>query len=54
MDATAALRHDWFRKLHAKIKERVLTAVETFRKERGYAPPYWELVKLARQAASLG
>jgi hypothetical protein len=54
MDATAALRNDWFSKLHARLKERVLVLVDQFRQENGYMPPYWELVKLARRAESEG
>ena len=50
MDATAALRNDWFSKLHVRLKERVLVLVDQFRQENGYMPPYWELVKLARRA----
>jgi hypothetical protein len=52
MDATAALRNDWFSKLHVRLKERVLVLVDQFRRENGYMPPYWELVKLARKATS--
>ena len=54
MDATAALRNDWFSKLHVRLKERVLVLVDQFRQENGYMPPYWELVKLARRAESEG
>jgi hypothetical protein len=52
MDATAALRNDWFSKLHVRLKGRVLVLVDQFRQENGYVPPYWELVKLARKAES--
>ena len=54
MDATAALRNDWFSKLHDRLKERVLVLVGQFRQENGYMPPYWELVKLGRKATSEG
>jgi len=50
MDATAALRNDWFSKLHVRLKDHVLVLVDQFRQENGYMPPYWELVKLARRA----
>jgi hypothetical protein len=50
MDATAALRNNWFSKLHDRVKENVLVLVDQFRQENGYIPPYWELVKLARRA----
>ncbi|MCX6831839.1 MAG: YiiX/YebB-like N1pC/P60 family cysteine hydrolase [candidate division Zixibacteria bacterium] len=52
MDATAALRNDWFSKLHVRLKKRVLVLVDQFRQENGYMPPYWELVKLARKGIS--
>jgi hypothetical protein len=52
MDATAALRNDWFSKLHVRLKKSVLVLVDQFRQENGYMPPYWELVKLARKGIS--
>jgi hypothetical protein len=50
MSATTALRVDRLKQDHAAIVARVMTAAEVFRTERGYAPPYWELVRLAREA----
>ena len=50
MSATAALRMKWFAARHAKIKEHLMPLIETFRAQNGFAPPYWELIKLARQA----
>lgn len=50
MDATAALRNDRFSKRHAAIKEQLLKSAEEFRTAHGYRPPYWELVRLAREA----
>ncbi len=52
MDAAAALKNDLFTKTHNAVKARVLVLVEEFRKSNGYTPPYWELVKLARIAAT--
>jgi hypothetical protein len=50
MSATAALRHKAFSKRHAAIKARLLRLAAEFKRRTGYPPPYWELVKLARQA----
>jgi hypothetical protein len=50
MSATTALRVDRLKQDHAAIVARVMTAAKVFRTERGYMPPYWELVRLARQA----
>jgi len=50
MSATVALRVEWLRKRHGAMAEAVLEGAERFREERGYTPPYWELVKLAREA----
>ena len=50
MNATAALRNDQFTKTHLALKETVLRAAQAFEREKGYRPPYWELVKLARAA----
>ncbi len=50
MDATAALRHKAFLARHALIAARTHESAERFRRERGFTPPYWELVRLARAA----
>ena len=50
MSATAALRTQYYDKQHGAIKERLSLKAEEFKTTRGYAPPYWELVKLARIA----
>lgn len=50
MSATTALRVDRFKKRYAAIQKRVMAKVEQFKKERNYTPPYWELVRLAREA----
>lgn len=50
MGATAALRVRWLHERHAAVKERTLALAEAFVAEKGYTPPYWELVALARQA----
>ena len=50
MNATAALRHTEFNKTHFKIKESVLQTAAAFQQEHGYRPPYWELLRMAREA----
>jgi hypothetical protein len=49
MDATAALRHKQFNQTHLAINERTLALAATFQNEHGYRPPYWELLRMARE-----
>jgi hypothetical protein len=51
MTATVALRADAFRGRHAAIERAMAPRVARFRAGRGYAPPYWRLVEMAREAA---
>jgi hypothetical protein len=48
MSATAALRSQYYDKRHKAISERLSLKADQFKADHGYAPPYWELVKLAR------
>jgi hypothetical protein len=50
MSSTAALRNVWYSKRHDAIAARLASKAEVFQSEKGYAPPYWELVKMARSA----
>jgi hypothetical protein len=50
MSATAALRNKRFSQRHAAINARLIDLAAEFKKQNGYAAPYWELVKRARQA----
>ena len=50
MSATAALRTQYYDKRHETIKKRLSIKAEQFKADHGYAPPYWQLVKLAREA----
>ncbi len=50
MDAAAALKNKRFGGRHAAIKARTLKLAGEFRETNGYRPPYWELLRLARQA----
>lgn len=49
MDARAALRNKYFTKRHAQIANKTYELAAQFKNANGYTPPYWELVKLARQ-----
>ncbi|WP_018128066.1 YiiX/YebB-like N1pC/P60 family cysteine hydrolase [Balneola vulgaris] len=52
MSATQALKNNTFVEEHKTIKEKVLLESETFYQEKGYKPPYWELVRMAEKYAS--
>ncbi len=52
MSAAGAARNKWFSRRHGAIKEKLIVLAERFKQDSGYWPPYWELIKLARQAAS--
>jgi Permuted papain-like amidase enzyme, YaeF/YiiX, C92 family len=52
LSARGALRNRQFTRVHAAIKGRTMRLVEEFARTRGYLPPYWELVTLARRARS--
>ena len=49
MSAVSALHHRSFARAHADGKQRLLVAAARFARERGYRPPYWELLRLARE-----
>ncbi len=50
MNATAALKNEWFSGRHMEIEEKLEDLARRFKDENGYLAPYWEIVKLARQA----
>jgi hypothetical protein len=50
MSATTALRVQKLKADHAAGKAHVLAAVGKFKSEQGYVPPYWELLRFAREA----
>jgi hypothetical protein len=53
MSATSSLRHLWLVDRHEAMREVVNREVLTFRREHGYTPPYWELLKIARRAKGM-
>jgi hypothetical protein len=50
MSAEAALKNINYSDTHEKIKLKLIFLADQFKIEKGYTPPYWELVDLARQA----
>jgi hypothetical protein len=50
MSSTSALRNVWYSKRHDAIAARLTRKAALFQSEKGYEPPYWELVKMARSA----
>jgi len=52
MSANTALRVEQYRHEHELLAARVRASAEEFRAQRGYTPPYWELVRLVEQAKS--
>lgn len=52
MSATVALRAQSLANRHARIDTALARDVETYRAQHHYLPPYWEMVRMARNNAS--
>jgi hypothetical protein len=52
LSAAGALRTRHFIQTHGLLRDHLLRLVHEFERAHGYVPPYWELVRLARRAAS--
>ncbi len=50
MSASAALRNKYYSAKHAAIKLELTRLAEDFETQKGYAPPYWGLLQMARKA----
>jgi hypothetical protein len=50
MSAEAALKNVDYSETHDQIKSKLIFLADQFKVQKGYKPPYWELVNLARQA----
>ena len=50
MSATAALKNESFSHKHDEIKKELMKLAAIFEKEKGYIPPYWQLLKFARES----
>lgn len=53
MSATAALKSREFHRRHGAIGALLQDRVREFKAGRGYVPPYWEILKLAREAQAI-
>lgn len=53
MNPTTALRSRWLDDQHRTNKARVMDQVDAFRAQKGYAPPYWQLVDMARSQVAM-
>ena len=49
MSAEAALKNVDYSETHDQIKSKLIFLADQFKIQKGYTPPYWELVNLARQ-----
>jgi len=49
MNATTALRNEWFSARHNATVEKLRKEANQFYQINGYVPPYWELIKMARR-----
>ncbi len=53
MSATRALKNQTFVAMHLQVKNKTIKLAETFFKEQGYKPPYWQLVKFAEESSAI-
>jgi hypothetical protein len=49
MSAETALRFEAFTAWHRTVRDAVLSEASVFERRSGYRPPYWELVRIARE-----
>jgi len=54
MSATAALRNQWLSRVHRRMVDEVTRRAARFQEQKGYRPPFWELVEMARNALRQG
>jgi hypothetical protein len=50
MSAEAALRNRWYSERHAAARSLVMEKADAFEQAKGYRPPYWQLLQMAREA----
>jgi hypothetical protein len=53
MSPEAALKNVQYSDKHHRIKEKLTVLANQFKSQKGYTPPYWELVNLARKARDI-
>ncbi len=52
MSATRALKNQRFVWMYKMVKDKTLAMAEQFKNTNGYLPPYWQLVSMAKRAAT--
>lgn len=50
MTASSALKHEFYAARHEEVVAAVRESTEQFRRERGFEPPYWDMLRMARKA----
>ena len=50
MSATQALKNQYFVAIYNQLRDETTMQIEQFIQVNHYRPPYWQLVKLARNA----
>ncbi len=50
MSPEAALKNSYYSDEHNKIKNSLVKLADEFKKQKGYTPPYWELLRMSRIA----
>jgi Permuted papain-like amidase enzyme, YaeF/YiiX, C92 family len=54
MSATQALKNNSFVSMHVQLKAATQQRIDQFIKDKGYRPPYWQLIKLAEESKKGG
>lgn len=52
MSATRALKNQRFVEMYKMVKDRTVVLADQFKNTNGYLPPYWQLVSMAKKAAT--
>jgi len=50
MGTVAALRNRWYTRQHNRRVTDLLIRSDAFKKDKRYTPPYWELIRMARES----
>lgn len=51
MSATQALKNQYFVAMYQQLKEKTVDKISQFKKQNNYLPPYWQMIKLDKEAA---
>lgn len=50
MSAIQALKNERFVEMHLRMEEKVAVSADAFIRQKGYTPPYWQLIRFAEEA----